>query len=387
MKPYNFDELIDRHQTNSVKWDIYGENVLPLWVADMDFSVPPAVLKAMQSRLAHPIFGYECDDEKLMEIVCAWVERRHGWHILPEQILLMSGVVSGINWVAKSFGKTDHSLMIQTPVYPPFFQVAKNAKLKLVGAPLTPINGHYEIDFEDFERRIVDENVGIFVLCNPHNPVGRVFTRAELKQMGEICLRHHVLICSDEIHCDLIYSGHQHTPFASISDELAMNTITLMAASKTFNIPGIPFSFAVVPDERLRKTMEVSGAGIMGHPEIFANAAARAAFTQCDDWLNDLLVYLEANRDFLGNYLQKNLPGVKYTPPEGTYLAWLDCRSLDLQPDPYHFFLEKAQVAFNDGKSFGSNGEGFVRLNFGCQRATLAAALEKVKLAIEQVKS
>ncbi len=384
MKPYNFDKPIDRSNTNSLKWDIYGKDVLPLWVADMDFAAPPPVVEAMQTRLDHPIFGYEGHDPQILEIICAWVKRRHGWSISPDQILLMPGVVTGINWVAKTFGQPEQGYLIQTPVYPPFFQAARNMQLKLIEAPLRQVDGRYQIDFEDFERRLTMGNAEIFVLCNPHNPVGRVFTRGELERLGEICLKHRVLICSDEIHCDLVYAGHKHIPIASLSPELAMNTITLMAASKTFNIPGLHFSFAIVPNMDWRKRMEAAEAGMVGHPEIFANAAAAAAFTQCDAWLEELLLYLQGNRDFLEDYIEKYLPEIHCNTPEGTYLAWLDCRASGLKPDAYQFFLEKARVALNDGKSFGANGEGFVRLNFGCPRQTLAAALARMRQAIEE---
>jgi cystathionine beta-lyase len=386
MKTYNFDQTINRHGTNSEKWDRYQEDIMPLWVADMDFPAPPEVLAALQARLDHPVFGYSSSDAELEEVVCTWVERRHGWHITPEQVITLPGVVTGINWVARSFGKADRGYLIQTPVYPPFFYAAKNAQLKLIEAPLVQSNGRYEIDFEEFEQRIITGNAGIFVLCNPHNPVGRVFTRAELERLGEICLRHQVLICSDEIHCDLIYSGQKHIPIASLSKDLEANTITLMAASKTFNIPGLHFSFAIVPNADLRKKMELAGAGLVGHPEIFANVAAKAAFTKCDGWLKDLLVYLKGNRDYLVGFLKKHIPEIRCTAPEGTYLAWLDCRGLDSQSDPYTFFLEKARVALNDGKSFGDNGRGFVRLNFGCPRTTLTAALVRMLQAIEQTK-
>jgi len=384
MNTYDFDTIINRHETNSLKWDMYSDDVLPLWVADMDFPAPPAVLAAMQTRLSHPVFGYANHDTEVLDIICSWLQRRHGWQIAAEQILLMPGVVTGVNWAAKTFGEANRAMLIQTPVYPPFFQAAKNAGLNLVEAPLVQTNSHYEIDFELFEQRILASNANIFILCNPHNPVGRVFTRGELERLGEICLRHQVLICSDEIHCDLTYSGYRHLPIASLSNELADNTITLMAASKTFNIPGLHFSFAVISNAELRKKMENSRAGIIGHPETFANAAARAAFSQCDDWLEHLLVYLEGNRDHLLSFLKRNMPAIQCPSPQATYLAWLDCRALDLQPDAYTFFLEKARVALNDGKSFGGNGAGFVRLNFGCPRATLSAALERMQLALEQ---
>ncbi len=386
MNAKQFDQTINRLNTNSIKWDLYGQDVLPLWVADMDFSAPAAVLDALHNRLDHPVFGYQGHDEQLLEIICAWVERRYGWRIDPLDILLVPGVVTGVNWVARTFGKPGSGYLIQTPVYPPFFQAAVNAGLRLIEAPLTESDGRYEIDFDAFERCVALEKPEVFILCNPHNPVGRVFSRSELERLGEICLRYGVLICSDEIHCDLIYSGFHHLPIASLSKELKDNTITLMAASKTFNIPGLHFSFAIVPNADLRKKMQSSGAGLIGHPEIFACAAAKAAFTQCDDWLADLLTYLEGNRDYLTSYLKRNIPEITCHPPEGTYLAWLDCRRLDLQPDAFRFFLEQARVALNDGISFGSNGAGFVRLNFGCPQLTLSNALIRMRQALDNTK-
>lgn len=385
MNATNFDRVIDRRGTDSLKWGMYGSEILPLWVADMDFPAPPAVMTAMQERLNHPVFGYATHDPELLEFICAWVARRHGWQIMPEQVLLMPGVVTGINWVARSFGEKESGLIIQTPVYPPFFQTAKNAQLKLSEAPLVETSAGYQIDFDDFEQRIRADRPRVFILCNPHNPVGRVFTREELERLGEICLRHNVLICSDEIHCDLVYSGYRHLPIASLSSELADQTITLMAASKTFNIPGLHFSFAIVSNAEYRESMKSTGAGLIGHPELFANAAARAAFTCCDDWLEELRIYLEGNRDFLLDYLGKNIPDIRCTSPEGTYLAWLDCRALDVQADASTFFLEQAGVALNDGKSFGEKGAGFARLNFGCPRATLSEALERMRQALSTI--
>ena len=222
----------------------------------------------------------------------------------------------------------------------------------------------------------------MFILCNPHNPVGRVYTRAELERMGEICLRYGITICADEIHCDLVYPGHEHVSIASLSEELAAGTVTLMAASKTFNIPGLNFSFAIIPDGEKRKQMKKAASGMTGHAEILANAAAKAAFTQCDAWLGELLVYLEENRDYLMEFIRAEMPEIKINRPQGTYLAWLDCRALDLKPDPYHFFLKNAKVALNDGKTFGQPGEGFVRLNFACPRSVMQEALEKMAAAL-----
>lgn len=383
MEKYNFDRQINRRDTNSIKWDLYGKDVLPLWVADMDFAVSPKIVAALENRIAHPVFGYAGPDEQLLEAIREWVYRQHGWQITTEQIMLMPGVVTGINWMAHTFKEAQSGLLIQTPVYPPFFKAAANSGMQLIESPLIRGDSQYEVDFDDFEQK-VSQGAKVFVLCNPHNPVGRVYSREELEKIGEICLRHNVLICSDEIHCDLVYSGNRHIPIASLSEELAQNTVTLMAASKTFNIPGLHFSFAVVSNPKLRERMEAAGAGIIGHPSVLANEAAKAAFTACDDWLEELLAYLESNRDYVLEYLAQHLPEINVFAPQGTYLAWLDCRKLDLQPDPYTFFLENAGVALNDGRTFGINGEGFVRLNFGCQRATLEKALDLMSAAVKQ---
>ena len=383
MNTYNFDLQINRRGTNSMKWDMYANDVLPLWVADMDFAAPPEIINAVETRIDHPVFGYSGQDAQLLDIICEWINRRHGWQVSTDQIMLMSGVVSGINWVAKTFGTSDNSLLIQTPVYPPFHKVADNAGMGMLKNPLVKTQSGYTIDFDDFEKK-VSQGVKLFVLCNPHNPVGRVFTKEELEKLGEICLRNQVLICSDEIHCDLIYSGQQHIPIASLSEDFAQNTITLMAASKTFNIPGLHFSFAIVPNDDLRHKMEKAGAGMVGHPSFLANEAAKAAFSQCDDWLAGLRDYLESNRDYTIKFIKENMPDIEMFQPEGTYLAWLDCSRLELKPDPHCFFVEKAKVALNDGITFGSNGEGHVRLNFGCPRATLEIALTQMAAAVNQ---
>jgi len=384
MQTYHFDQIIDRRDSHSLKWNKYGPGILPLWVADMDFAAAPQILAALQKRLTHPIFGYSACDEELLEIICLWVERRHGWRISPEQVLLMPGVVAGMNWCARTFANPAAGIAIQTPVYPPFFGVACNTGYPLTEVPLVMTPAGYEIDFDDFESK-VKHQTSLFILCNPHNPVGRIFSKSELQNLGEICLRHGVLICSDEIHCDLVYEGNHHIPMASLSEEFAQNTITLMAASKTFNIPGLHFSFAIVPNSQLRARMQAVGAGLVEPPNVLANVAAKAAFSECEEWLNQLLAYLQANRDYLTEFIGKNIQEIGYYPPQGTYLAWLDCRKMNLKPDPFQFFLRQAGVALNDGLTFGGNGKGFVRLNFGCPLEVLKTALEKMAVAIKSV--
>ncbi len=381
MTQYNFDTVISRSRTDSVKWNRYPDDVLPLWVADMDFPSPPMVAEAVNKRLAHPFFGYAREDKQLIETICNWVLVRHGWKIEPEWIMLVPGVVTGMNWTAQTFVKPDETLCFHTPVYPPFFRISDCLCAKRVEIPMVVRDNQYQIDFENFEKSL-NSSVKLFVLCNPHNPVGRVFSRTELEQINDICLKKGVLVCSDEIHGDLVFSGHQHIPLASISASAEQNTITLMAPSKTFNIPGLHFSFAVIPNQKHREAMEASRKGVIGCPTMLANEAVRAVYTNGADWLDELLVYLETNRDFLMEFLKEYLPEINMVKPEGTYLAWLDCRKLDLLPDPYHFFLSKAKVALNDGEAFGLNGKGFARLNFGCPRSILVDALNRMVEAV-----
>ncbi len=379
-KNYDFDTLIPRRGSDSIKWKKYPENVLPLWVADMDFPSHPMIIAAMNDRLMHPCFGYGCEDDDLRGVICDWAARRYGWEIQPEWLIFVPGVVTGMNWAIQSLIGKDEKLYYQTPVYPPFLKFAANAGVQAVEIPLRDTPDHYEIDFDDFERSI--QEPGVFALCNPHNPVGSVFTRVELERLAEICLRKRVTICSDEIHCDLIYSKQSHISIASISEEIAAKTITLMAPSKTFNIPGLDFSFAIVPNPDLRKRLEKSRRGLVGHPGILAFPAAKAAYQYGEEWLDELLVYLEGNREYLHNFIADHMPAIKFHRPQGTYLSWLDCRDLELAKDPCAFFLENARVALNNGVDFGKVGEGFVRLNFGTPRPNLTEALLRMKAAL-----
>ncbi len=296
--------------------------------------------------------------------------------------MYVPGVVPGFNMAAQSLTQPNLGLLIQTPVYMPFLEVADNARMQKKNMQLSHLSdGRYEIDFDAFEAAVAD-HTGMFLLCNPHNPVGRVFTREELERMAEICLRHGVKICSDEIHADLIYSGQQHIPLASLSPEVAQNTITLLAPSKTFNIAGLGFSFAIISNPALRQAFENARRGTAGWSNVLAMTAARAAYQDGAPWLNAALTYMEANRDYLTDFVNDQLPGVRMAKPEGTYLAWLDCNDLALNTSPYQFFLHKAHVGLNDGATFGPGGEGFVRLNFGCPRSLLAEGLERMRQAL-----
>jgi cystathionine beta-lyase len=380
----DFDHLVSRRGSDSVKWKKYPDDVLPLWVADMDFPSHPQIIAAMIERLAHPCFGYGCGDDELYGVICDWAFRRYGWEIQPEWLIFVPGVVTGMNWAIQALIDKDQKLYYQTPIYPPFLKFAANAGVEAVEIPLKETVDHYEIDFDDLERSI--QGPGVFALCNPHNPVGRVFTKFELERLAQICLEKGVRICSDEIHCDLIYSDQRHISIGSISNEIADNTITLMAPSKTFNIPGLEFSFAIVPNPELRKRLEKSRCGLVGHLGILAFPAAKAAYLHGEDWLDELLIYLEGNREYLNNFMAENISAIKLHRPQGTYLAWLDCRELDLTKDACAFFLDEARVALNNGGDFGKVGEGFVRLNFGTPRSNLAEALARMKTAITNIK-
>jgi cystathionine beta-lyase len=374
---YNLDEIIERRCTDSVKWTRYGD-AIPLWVADMDFKVPEPVTRALLERVDHCIFGYGVEPPELRPLLVERLERLYGWRVEPEALLFVPGVVTGFNQAVHAVTTPGDGVLVQTPVYFPMLWAPGNAGCTLDEMELTRRpDGRYEIDFDAFEAAITDRT-RIFLLCNPHNPVGRVFRRDELEQMAKICLRHNVVICSDEIHCDLVFSGHPHLPIATLSPEVAARTITLMAPSKTYNIAGIHASVVIIENPDLRKQFESAAGGLVPHLDVLGYTAMLAAYRDGQPWLDEVLRYLEANRDFLFAYVESNLPGVRMTPLEGTYLAWLDCRKAGIDGNPHEFFLEKAQVAMNDGATFGKGGEGFMRLNFACPRAILEEALRRM---------
>lgn len=387
---YDFDKLPERWATECEKWHSYPENVLPMWVADMDFVSPEPVVQALLNRVEHSVYGYprglygELDTmTDIRSAIIAWLDGHYHWRIEPEDLIFVPGVVTGFNLACHMLEAPKEGVLIQPPVYPPVLNAAqKTGKLDQQAPLAQSAAGAYSLDWDRLDASI-DAQTGMLLLCNPHNPVGRVFNQNELEQLAEMCLRHEMLICSDEIHCDLVYSGHQHLPIASLAPEIAQHTITLMAPSKTFNLAGLKFSFAIIQNPGLRKTYWNSSKGLVGWTNLFGRVAAQAAYEDGQEWLTQLLVYLEANRDFLSNFVENKLPGVSMVKPEGTYLAWLDCRDTGLN-DPQKFFLENAKVAFNDGVNFGQGGQGFVRLNFGCPRAMLEEALERMRKALTE---
>jgi cystathionine beta-lyase len=380
----DFDLIIDRLHSDSAKWCIYDPDVLPLWVADMDFPAPQAVIDALHARVDHGIFGYCRPPAQLREVIRERLARSYDWEVREDQILFIPGVVCGFNVACRAVGEAGGEILVQPPIYPPMLTAPGNSGRQIKLVPLVEGEKRYEIDFEAFEQAITPQT-SLFLLCNPHNPTGRVFERHELERLAEICLKHDVVICSDEIHGDLIFPGHQHIPIASLDPEVAAQTITLFAPSKTFNIPGLGCSVGVVQNPELLRAMNQAGAGLVPHVNALGYTAALAAYRDGQTWLDELLVYLEANLDYLMAFLNTYMPNIKCKRPEGTYLAWLDCRDAGIPGNPHQFFLEHARVALNDGERFGQEGTGFVRLNFGCPNAILSEALEKMQAAVEEV--
>lgn len=379
---YDFDECIDMRHTDSAKWNYYDEDVLPLWVADMDFRSPEPVLRALQDRVEHGVFGYGSDPPELREVIVDRLRRLYDWEVSPEELVFFPGVVTAFNLVCHAFGSPGDGVLLQTPVYYPMLYAPGGAGLTNDEMELTRCpDGRYEIDFDLFEQAISDRT-RIFMLCNPQNPVGRVFRRDELAQMAEICLRHDIVICSDEIHCDLLFQGSRHLPTATLAPEVADQTITLMAPSKTFNVPGLKCSLAIVQNPELRKTLKETHTGLVHGVNVMGSAAALAAYRDGQPWLDEVLEYLEANLDLLVEYVEAHLPGISMSRPEATYLAWLNCHEAGIPGNAHEFFLKEARVAMNDGAVFGQGGEGFVRLNFACPRWRLTEALDRMRDAL-----
>ncbi len=377
----NFDLEINRRDSDSVKWNRYPSDVLPLWVADMDFASPQPVINAIKKRCEHQLFGYSFPQEITKESICSWLERRHNWSVSPNEIILFPGVVPALNHAALAFTNPGDSILIHTPAYHPFFDLSSNANISLRLNPLlSNSGGRYEINIEDFYKQI-HPTTRLFILCNPHNPSGRVFSNTELTQIANACLENNILICSDEIHSDLVYPPNQHVPIASISDEIAQSTITLISPSKTFNLAGLKAAAVIIKNDHLREIFIKRASGLSSSVNILGETAMLAAYSYCDDWLDELLVYLDKNCRFLVNYVNKELPGVSMKMPEGTYLGWLDF-SDSLLDSPSTFLLERAQVALNSGDWFGQHYSKYARINFGCPMSTLKIALDRIKSAL-----
>jgi cystathionine beta-lyase len=379
----NFNREIDRRHSECIKWNRFDEDVLPMWVADTDFRCPEEVIRALHARVDHGIFGYGAPPKELDRTVIQRLKRLYDWDVQENQIGYIPGIVTGFNAAIRAFCEPGEAVIYQTPAYPPFIGAPDSARLKGVQNPLLQHeDGTYHLDFDRFEQQIISENVRAFILCNPQNPTGRVFTREELTQLAEICLRQNVLIISDEIHCDILFDSHKHIPIASLSPEVAANTITFMAPSKTYNIAGLHASVCVIQNPSLMEKFHRFCEGLVGCPGVLALTAAHAAYAEGDDWLAEQNRYLQANRDFLDDALGTQLTGIHWNKPEATFLGWLDCSDLGLGEPPYEFFLREARVGLNDGISFGPQCGDFVRINFGTTRANLQEAVDRMQAAL-----
>ncbi len=379
----DFNRVIDRRHSECIKWNRFDEDVLPMWVADTDFKCPDAVIRALHERVDHGIFGYGAPPKELDETVIQRMKRLYDWDVRETQIGYIPGIVTGFNAAIRAFCEPGDAVIYQTPAYPPFISAPDSARLRGVQNPLLQhVDGTYYIDFDRFEEQLISENVRAFILCNPQNPTGRVFSREELTQLAEICLRNDVLIISDEIHCDILYDNRKHIPIASLSPEVAANTITFMAPSKTYNIAGLHASVYIVQNPELKEKLQCFCNGLVGCPSVLSLTAALAAYAGGDEWLAEQNHYLQANRDFLDDATHTQLPGIRWNKPEATFLGWLDCSALGLEEPPYEFFLREARVGLNEGLTFGPQCGDFVRLNFGTTRANLHEAISRMEAAL-----
>ena len=374
----DFDSPVDRGNTASLKWDRYGDKgIIPLWVADMDFKSPAAVIRALEKRVEHGVYGYGTAPKTLRRVICKMLSLRYGWQVAPEHLVWLPGLVCGLNVACRAIAAKHDDIMTMVPIYPPFLTAPINSKQGLIKVPLKFGKEKWEIDFKLLEQSIT-EKTRLILFCNPQNPVGRVFDREEINALASICSRKDIFICSDEIHCDLILDADKkHIPTASLSPEIAARTITLMAPSKTFNIPGLGFSFAVISNRELRINFLQAMEGVVPEVNIFGFTAAEAAYHDGWDWHADLLEYLRGNSQLVEKEI-KSIEGLFMHHVEATYLAWIDASSIDpLYPARY---FEKAGVVVSEGTEFGL--PGFVRLNFGCQRSLLQKALRRIRQAV-----
>ena len=403
---YNFDAEVSRRDTNSVKWEFmkgdedrpqlqhthrfFGKNrTLPMWVADMDFISPRSVVDALTARAQHGIYGYTAPTQDFYQSVVRWMQRRHDWEIAPEWICITPGVVPALNMLVRAFVSPGDRVLIQPPVYRPFYRAIENNNAELALNPLVYEDGRYRMDIEDLEAKCRDPKVKMAILCNPHNPVGRVWTREEIAQFGEICIDHGVLVVSDEIHGDLIYKGNIFTPFANANDSFSQNSIICTSPSKTFNLAGLQTSCVVIPNEDLRSSFNkvLQSNGLSGI-SAFGVVAVQAAYDHGEEWLVQVLEYIEDNLKYLEQYIAEHIPQLTVVRPEGTYVVWLDCHRLRLGKwELKQFMLEEAKVYFEEGFIFGPEGEGFERINIACPRSILVEALDRIRQTVGKLSS
>ena len=384
----NFDDGVNRINTNSVKYDKYKENfntdkddIIPMWIADMDFKTCDEITKALQTKLITGNLGYDTVNG-YYEAVEDWMKKRHGLKITKEDIVYTPGVVTAINFLLKILVKENDKVLVQSPVYHSFFRVLNENNCDIVQSELELNNNRYEINFEEFERQI-STGVKVFILCNPHNPVGRVWEKEELERLVEICESYKVFIISDEIHSDLIFKGYKHNSLTTVSPYYKDNIVTLTAPSKTFNLAGLYTSNVIITNEKIRKKYKDL---FSTDPNVLGAVALIAAYTKGEKWLEELLVYIENNYNYVNDYISKNIPKIKVTKQEGTFLTWLDCRELRLSDEVLdRFFIDKAKLALSSGAVFGNGGSGFMRMNIGCPLNTIKEALCRLKIAVEDI--
>lgn len=373
----DFARPVDRRGTASYKWDAHPDGVLPFWVADMDFASPPPVVAALRARAEHGVFGYSLVPDSLVAAIRAHLEKRYGWPVEDDWLVWLPSVVPGLDLTCSAFCAPGEAVMTVTPVYPPFLAAPPNQRRRLITVPASVAGGRWQLPLAEMEAALTADT-RVLLFCHPHNPLGRVWDASEVAAVADFCRRHELVLCSDEIHCDLILDDLAHVPAATVSADAAARTVTLMSPSKTFNLPGLNFAFAVIPDAELRRRFRAAAAGMLPFPGCFAIAAAEAAYRHGGGWLEELLAYLRGNRDLVERVVAESLPGVAMTHVEATYLAWLDVGGLDAA-DPAAACVH-AGAALSDGVAFGTGG--YLRLNFGCPRSMLEEGLHRVRLAL-----
>ncbi len=403
---FDFSEEINKQGTHCLKWEfiprddkfVYGDHadpkhganrMLPMWVADMDFRCPPAVVEALMRRAEHGVFGYSLPDDAYYGAVIDWFARRYGRVIERDWIMVTPGVVPSLNMMLQAFVRPGEKVLIQPPVYHPFFHAIENNEAVVAANPLLLVSGRYEMDFADLEKKVADPAVKVAILCSPHNPIGRVWTREELTQFGEICMEHDVLVISDEIHGDLIYPGVQFTSYATLGERFEHSSIVCSAASKSFNLAGLKTSNIIIPDPALReKFQKVIKRNGLGGVNTFGLAATQAAYNHCAGWLQEVMAYIAGNYEYLAEFVQANLPQLDVIRPEGTYLLWVNFRRLGLSPEERKWLmLEEARLLLDEGEMFGAGGEGFERFNIACPRSILEEALARIEQMVSRLES
>ena len=391
---YNFDEVINRTDYHSEKWDalenIFGEipeGILSMWVADMEFRSPQPVIEAIKKAADHGIYGYTSRPDSYYQTIIGWMERRYHWKVKKDWLAFGPGVVPALNIIFRAFTQPGDKVIVQPPVYYPFFQGIENNGCHIVNNPLKLYDGKYCMDYDDLEKKIDDPRAKLLILCNPHNPVGRAWHKEELSMLGEICLKHNVLVISDEIHADILFEGVKHNPFAMISSAFALHSITCTAPSKTFNLAGLKTSTIILPNNKHFKIYHNALDALhLDRNNVFGLVALEAAYQHGEEWLEQLLSYLNENLKFLMEYFEEKIQKIKVIKPEGTYLIWLDCRQLGLNvKDLNHFMIQKAKIALDDGFWFGTEGKGFMRMNIACPRSVLEKALKRIEGAVNSI--